>query len=1029
MATRAAARALGGTKPSRQHWLLLGLLGAALLALFHLSLDPHHILFANDLQFGALKAACNQLPSRFAGTWRELTWLGGEGAAAAPSISSLFSTVFSPLLYLKIYAPFTLLFLGFSAWLFFRQLNFHPMVCLLGGIAAGLNAHFFSFACWGSGVWNIAAGCTFLAMAALYAKSIPKLWEKAVLAGLAIGMGVMEGFDVGVILSVYAGIFIVFRFLNDDAPVVSRLANAVLAETLVVIFAAIISASTLLTLIRTQVEGVAQMEQDAQTKQERWRGATQWSLPKLETLQVLVPGLFGYRLSGNITETNHGGAYWGLVGQDPRLAQLASDDPNVRSNVVWSLTGQGAQYSDLESEDPVLRSNAMVSLKVTSGFLKALDTPDRFSRTAGLQAVTKKSGIYWRYLGSGECAGTIVSLLALFGLANYFRQDRPYSKTERMAVGYWGVVAIFSLLAAWGRFGFVYQLLYKLPYFSTIRNPIKFMNPFHIAWIVLAGYGMEVLYRRYLRSSERSESGFLLHHLQVWWGKVTGFDRKWTIFMMVLAGVSVAAALLLFAEKGSFIRYLEGQNFTAKLASQISVFCLQEVFLFLVFLAAGFLTIAAIISGAWSGSSSKWAWGALLVLMLCDLARADAPWIHYYDYTKTYDDNSVVEFLRDKPWEHRVIGKLEPRGPGSGIQQGFGQLYFFWLQNQFPYHNIQALDFSQASHMPDLDRLYLKNFELKGADFQSTDLRPAVRLWQLTNTRYILASAFTPGGLTTADYLNERADPVHRPFKVERYFGLRLKPGIPSITEISDLTAQMGVKGERGVDLGIIENTRALPRAKLYSNWSSPTNDESTLAILANQDFDPWATVLLATNSPVPQTASGSTSDPGTVTITDYHPKNIRLEADAKTAAILLLNDRNNPNWRVRVDGALTPMLRCNYIMRGVYLTPGHHLVEFQFRPSLNSLYFSLSAIVLGIILAGYLILSRAPAAAEPVQSPSIPAPASPARPAAPTPRSAAPPPRPPGAAARPSNAPVGTSPAGNSTKGQKGNGKPKGRH
>jgi hypothetical protein len=165
------------------------------------------------------------------------------------------------------------------------------------------------------------------------------------------------------------------------------------------------------------------------------------------------------------------------------------------------------------------------------------------------------------------------------------------------------------------------------------------------------------------------------------------------------------------------------------------------------------------------------------------------------------------------------------------------------------------------------------------------------------------------------------------------------------------------------------------------------------------------------------------------VTITDYHPKNIRLEADAKTAAILLLNDRNNPNWRVRVDGALTPMLRCNYIMRGVYLTPGHHLVEFQFRPSLNSLYFSLSAIVLGIILAGYLILSRAPAAAEPVQSPSIPAPASPARPAAPTPRSAAPPPRPPGAAARPSNAPVGTSPAGNSTKGQKGNGKPKGRH
>ncbi len=1022
MATRAAARALGGPKPSRQHWLLLGLLGAALLTLFHLSFEPHQILFANDLQFGALKAACNQLPGRFAGTWRELTWLGGQGAASAPSISSVFSTLASPLLYLKTYAPFTLLFLGFSAWLFFRQLNFHPMVCVLGGIAAGLNSHFFSIACWGSGVWNIAAGCTFLAMAALYAKSIPKLWEKAVLAGLAVGMGVMEGFDVGAILSIYAGIFIIFRFLNDDAPVLSRLTNAVLAEVLVVIFAAIISASTMLTLIRTQVEGVAQMEQDAQTKQDRWRAATQWSLPKLESLQVLVPGLFGYRLSGNITETNHGAAYWGLIGQDARIAELASDDPNLRSNVLWSLTGQGARYSDLQSEDPILRSNAMASVKVTRGFLEKLDTPDRSSRTEGLQSVTKKSGIYWRYTGSGECAGTIVSLLALFGLANYWRRDRPYSKSERSAVGYWGVVALFSLLASWGRFGFVYQLLYKIPWFSTIRNPIKFMNPFHIAWIILAGYGMEVLYRRYLRSSERSESGFLPHHLQVWWGKVTGFDRKWTIFMMVLAGVSAAAAFLLYVDKASFVRYLEEQNFTAKLASQISVFCLQEVIIFLVFLAAGLVSVAAIMSGAWSGSNSKWAWGVLAVLLICDLARADNPWIHYYDYTEKYDDNAVVEFLRDKPWEHRVIGKLEPRGPGSGIQQGFGQLYFFWLQNHFPYHNIQALDFSQAPHMPDLDRLYLKNFELKGADFQSTDLRPAVRLWELTNTRYILASAYTPGGVTTADYLNQRADPVHRAFKMDEFFSMRLKPGVQALSDIADLTVKIVPKG----DLGIIENTRALPRAKLYSNWSMPTNDEATLEILASQNFDPWETVLLATNTPVHQTASASSNDPGTVTITDYHPKNIRLEADAKTAAILLLNDRSNPNWRVRVDGAPAPMLRCNYIMRGVYLTPGHHIVEFQFRPSLNSLYFSLSAIVIGIILAGYLILTRSPAAAEPVPSSSTPAPA---RPAAPTPRSTAPPPRSPGAAARPSNAPVATSPAGNSTKGQKGNGKAKRRN
>jgi hypothetical protein len=973
-------------------WMLLGLLGGVLLALFYKSLDSHQVLFANDAPLGFLMAACNRLPGRFAGTWRDLVWLGGAGAASSPNITMVLSTLVSPVTYLKIYAPFTLLFLGFSAWLFFRQLNFNPMVCVLGGVAAGLNAHFLSIACWGLGNWNLCAGCTFLAMAALYAKSIPKYWEKGVLAGLAVGMGVMEGYDVGAILSVYIGIFIIFRTFNDDAPVGRRVVNTVVAEILVVLFAAIIAFHTMKTLIETQVEGVAAMGQDVQTKQERWHAATQWSLPKLETLQIFVPGLFGYRLSGNITQTNHSGAYWGQVGQDSRIADLGSDDPNVRSNVITHLFPISS--ADLASDDPTVRSNVVAVSKQSDNFLTALNTPDRFSRTAGIQAIAKKSGIYWRYLGSGECAGTIVSLLAVFGLANFFRKDRPYSQSERNAVGYWGAVAIFSLLASWGRFGFVYQLLYKLPYFSTIRNPIKFMHPFHIAWIILAAYGMEVLYRRYLRGPEKSDSGLLLHHLQLWWAKVTGFDRKWIICMMILTGVSVAAAALLYDRKGALIRYLEEQNFPDLMSKQISVFCLQRAGAFLVFLAVGIVAIAAILSGAWAGSRSKWAWSVLAVLIIGDLFRADVPWIHYYDYAEKYEGNPVVEFLLDKPWEHRVIGKLEPRGPGSGIQPGFGQLYFFWLQNDFPYHNIQALDFSQASHMPDLDRLFLKAFELKGADFQNTDLRPAVRLWQLTNTRYILASAYIPGSVNTADFLNQRTDPVHHGFRIKSLFTMRRKPGLQSLGDIGDLTVESTPKGE----LAIIENTRALPRAKLYSNWRTPPNDAGTLEILARPDFEPWDTVLLATNSPVPQPASSSTSDPGTVAITDYHPKHFRLEADAKTPAILLLNDRTNPDWRVRIDGAQAPVLRCNYIMRGVYLTPGHHVVEFQFKPSLQSLYFSVSAIVIGIILAGYLILTRAPVAAQ--VAPAVPATSPLTRPSA----------------------------VANPVKGQRGNGKVKGR-
>jgi len=36
-------------------------------------------------------------------------------------------------------------------------------------------------------------------------------------------------------------------------------------------------------------------------------------------------------------------------------------------------------------------------------------------------------------------------------------------------------------------------------------------------------------------------------------------------------------------------------------------------------------------------------------------------------------------------------------------------------------------------------------------------------------------------------------------------------------------------------------------------------------------------------------------------------------------------------HWQVFVNGKPAELLRCNFIMRGVYLTPGAHTVEFKF--------------------------------------------------------------------------------------------------
>ena len=73
---------------------------------------------------------------------------------------------------------------------------------------------------------------------------------------------------------------------------------------------------------------------------------------------------------------------------------------------------------------------------------------------------------------------------------------------------------------------------------------------------------------------------------------------------------------------------------------------------------------------------------------------------------------------------------------------------------------------------------------------------------------------------------------------------------------------------------------------------------------------------------------------------------------------MLLLNDKFDANWHVFVDGKPAPLLRCNFIMRGAYLTPGAHSVEFKFSLPMGLLYVSLSAIGVGILLCGFLIFS-----------------------------------------------------------------------
>jgi hypothetical protein len=261
--------------------------------------------------------------------------------------------------------------------------------------------------------------------------------------------------------------------------------------------------------------------------------------------------------------------------------------------------------------------------------------------------------------------------------------------------------------------------------------------------------------------------------------------------------------------------------------------------------------------------------------------------------------------------------------------------------------------------MPVWDDAYLKNFALKGTDPLTVDLWPSVRLWELTGTRYILLpkAAGAPPGATApvVSVLNEHGDPIRHGFQLLASLRVHPKLGVQYLEDGGDMTADNDPNG----DAALIEFDHALPRAKLFANWQTPGDGETTLATLLSTNFNPAQTVLLWTNTPVAQASGDPNADAGAVEITDYKSRDIKLRADAKTPAVLLLNDRFAPAWSVRVDGKPAPLLRCNFIMRGVFLSPGEHSVEFRYRPDLTTLCLSLGGWAAGFLVAGYLLWSN----------------------------------------------------------------------
>ncbi len=889
-----------------------GVLIIVTLFLFWDSLDPALILFSNDGPLGSISTDAIEMPGTFSGYWHDLNWLGYEQPSASPGIYMVLGLLLQKsVLYLKWCTPICLVILGLSAWFFFRTLAFRNIACTIGAVAAAFNMEVVSYACWGLPSRSLTFATSFLAGAFVLRALKSRPWPNLALAGICVGLGLMEGYDIGALFSLYIAAFVLFGFvikrLESDKPVAlgQAAAHGFAGVALVALVAGLAASQTMSTLVDTQLKGTGS---DPQTpaqrdtaKERQWTFLTQWSLPKMETLRIVIPGLYGYRLDtprpydGNKLRSLDGGNYWGSMGQDPVLDRVAEVEEVIAAfgqrNVVPGELAKALNVS-------VQKATQLMTL------------------------VQNKNQFLQRHSGSGEYAGIIVVLLAVWALF-FALQKRAniYSPTERRMILFWAALAVVSLLLAYGRHALFYQLVHQLPFFNTMRNPIKFLHPMHLGLIVLCGYGIEGLLR--LAKREVAEP--------------TRAARLWIRGTGIAAGLMLLGSLIFGASKKLLGINIASRGFDPAAAQAMASFSVMEIILSALLLGVGALLIAKVMRG---NAATKWA-VALGLLILIDLTRANSPWVQYDDYKHKYEGNNpLISTLAKSPHEGRVTISPLP----SGL---LNQLYRMeWLQHQFLYNNVQSLDLVQMPRMATDHEAFERRFTITG-DTNTHYL--AGRRWELTNTRWIL------GGTNDVAFFNRQLDPAKGRFTVASNFIVGLRPGTknPNAPGTEDFTTQFNSAGP----YSLIRFDGALPRARLYSQWQVQTNDDTTLETLAKREFDPQATVIV--NAPIAPSAAALGQADGEVITQSYRPKEIRLTAQATNDSVLLLNDHWSAHWHVTVDGQASELLRCNYVMRGVRLSPGRHEVVFRFQPPMTWLYVSLASLLGGFGLVGFIIVDE----------------------------------------------------------------------
>lgn len=460
--------------------------------------------------------------------------------------------------------------------------------------------------------------------------------------------------------------------------------------------------------------------------------------------------------------------------------------------------------------------------------------------------------------------------------------DERFARRE---VWFWSGAFVLTVILAMGRYTPVYRLFYMLPYFSKIRAPVKFIHLSELALAVLFAYGLAALIEhvsaRTVIAGKKSAKGIhTILHKRRFIGFSIGCAVLGLLFGLLALSLPGLGALLSYWADLGFSGYSE------VLASQMKTGFLRAM-------AISFVATLVFVLPLITSKYAVHFIGAVLWVVVCvDMATVGKPYVRTGDVRPWYNENPVAERILADPDPVRTAFYL---GPPSWRNWVFGSLAHYGVDVTQP----MQLDYAP----PEIDQRFF------GA-LQNSPLR----LWEITNTRYIIGAR-------------------------EQFAQLLAHPMFKEIMSF-DLQNGRYVPVSRNGPYVLLRFDGALPRAMLYYHWEQ-AEPEDVLRKMATPQWDPRESVFVSRH--IADHAIGAPVGVGKAEITRYGRTRVDVSVEADARAVLLLRDKYDPDWRVTVNGGSADVLRCNYIMRGVMVPEGKSTVVFTYRPNLPWFLLSLA--------------------------------------------------------------------------------------